>query len=610
MVDIKRITQVKNPKKFYFYSIILGIICGFIALGFSYLLSMAEYFTFEYLAGINMGKAAGEISFDSPKEELDFRPFIFFMLPILGGYISGLLVEKFDPKAGGAGTDALIHAFHNDDGKVSGKTPLVKGIATIFNLAGGGSAGKEGPVAQIGSSIGSVLSSFLGLGARARRSLFIAGMAGSLGAIFLAPLGAAIIAVEVIYREDFESDTLIPAIISSITGYFVFTSFRGFGTIFYTTQIGFYNGYELFFYFALGIVCSFFGFIFVKLYNFIRDYFEGLSIRISIKTTIGGLVVALIGYFSWESIGNGFGFLQKLLQNEELLSHSHLSQYFLKGDGSSISTPEFVQFLLMIAILKIISTSFSIGSGASGGVFGPSIFIGGFLGAAVGFAGNYWFPEIVTSPISYAIVGMGGFFSGVANAPIGPMIMVCELTGSYQLLAPLLLVTILNIILSSKFSIYRGQRLNKFHSPAHRWDMNSDFLGDLLIKDSLHELDRSLVLKETDSMDQLIKISLDKKTKETDFIVINDKNEYVGLLSLRKIQKSKLSRVKENISSMVQKPPPLHLQGTLTDVLDFLLNWDFDKAPIVDDQKKMKGYISFKDLLVSYRENVKEIKNI
>ena len=463
--ELQKSFTVKGPKKLYLYSFIVGIVSGFAALGFSYLLSLAEEFTLNHLARLNLGEDGETLG-----TQENFNPLIFFFIPVTGLFLSGLMVQFFDKRSRGAGTDAMIHAFHEEEGRVKKRTPIIKMAATICTLAGAGSAGKEGPMAQIGASLGSILARFLKVGPRAARSLFIAGAAGALGAIFQAPLGAAITAVEVLYREDFESDCLIPSIIASISGYYIFTSFSGFETVFHIKTLSFSGWQELFFYLILGFVCYPIGYIYIRVYDAIGNFFSDLNIPISMKALLGGCLVSLIGLISWESIGSGFGFLQKLMNNQDLSLNSTLQTLLPPQEGIGF----LLIYLLGIIFLKIFATSFTIGSGASGGVFGPSIFIGGVLGAIVGHLSHHFFPDIVVSPIPYIVVGMAGFFAGVANAPIGSVIMVCELTGGYQLLAPLLIVAVLSIILSSKLSIYKEQKLNKFRSPAHWWDISNE----------------------------------------------------------------------------------------------------------------------------------------
>ena len=541
------------------------------------------------------------------------------MLPIVGLFISGLLVQFFDKKAGGAGTDALIRSFHEEEGHIRVRTPFVKALATIATLAGAGSAGKEGPIAHIGSGIGSIVGKLLGCGPRAGRSLFIAGMAGALGAIFRAPLGAAIVAVEVLYREDFESDSLVPAIISSITGYFIFTSFRGFHTVFEIKDIAFRNWEELLFYFILGVTCFVFGYIFVKIYHYTHERFSGWKLPISVRALFGGLVVSLIGLLSQESIGSGFGFLQKLMKEEQLSSMSFLGSYFFSPENVK-NIHYVIVYLFIIVILKILATSFTIGSGASGGVFGPSIFIGGVLGAAVGLWANHFFPQIVVSPVPYLVVGMAGFFAGVANAPIGSVIMVCELTGSYQLLAPLLFVAVLSIIFSSRFSIYKGQKQNKFHSPAHSWDMKNDVLSEIQVKEACQRLSfkdletqgsaSRLLLKAHFPVRKIFRFS--QKYREHDFIIVGDEKNYLGMFSLGSLSRSKIKRLqhsKDAISQHINKTAsPLKLDDSLSTALSFLFSSNLSKAPVVNEKGEVVGYLGFENILSVYKKNFEKIK--
>ena len=622
MIFVKHLRKLlgkTTEKKVYFYSVFIGIVAGFSALGFSYLLAFVEDISFHQFANIDLGYAQGEFSLATKENHATYKPILFFILPIVGLFVSGLFVQFFDKKAGGAGTDALIHAFHEEEGKIKFRTPFVKAFATIATLAGAGSAGKEGPIAHIGSGIGSIFAKIIGCGPRAGRSFFIAGMAGALGAIFRAPLGAAIVAVEVLYREDFESDSLIPAIISSITGYFVFTTFRGFHTVFQTKDIMFRNWEELFFYLILGITCSLFGYIFVKTYTAVHVFFSKLKIPISIRGLLGGCVVAVIGLLSEQSIGSGFGFLQELMKEENLHSISLLGHYFFSPENIK-NIHYIIAYLFIIVFLKIIATSFTIGSGASGGVFGPSIFIGGTLGAAIGLISQYFFPKIVISPVPYLIVGMAGFFAGVANAPIGSVIMICELTGSYQLLAPLLVVAILSIIFSSRFNIYTGQKDNKFHSPAHSWDMKSDILDEIQVKQQYKKINKSSQQDHKDGSIILLDMNLptkqvfklSQKVREYDFILIDANQNYMGIFSLNNISKAKAKKIEHNqepiASYATTTESPLKLYDSLSLALNFFLSVNVTKAPVINEQNKVVGYLSSQDIFSAYKKKIKKIK--
>lgn len=603
-IDFRKLAQARSPKKIYFYSIVVGAVAGLSALGFSSLLSIAENFTFGQLAGIDLGTAAGEAH--SITQPLIFRPIIFFLLPVVGALISGLLVQYFAPEAGGAGTDAMIESFHEKEGIVHPKTPVVKTLATISILSGGGSAGKEGPISQVGSAVGSLIGQFLGLGPRARRTLFLAGMAGALGAIFRAPIGAAITSVEILYKEDFESDSLIPCILASITGYFVFTSVRGIDHVFHLPSLAFVNWHSLLFYGILGLICLVFGAFFVRLYHSLSRLILKIKLPFFVKVTFGGLVVGCIGLICAESIGSGFGFLQELMNNGAgKQSQSFLSTLLLGNEGNTLYL---VGFLLIVVLLKVLATSVTIGTGGSGGVFGPSLVIGGTLGAIVGICANHYFPEIVPSYIPFVVVGMGGFFAGVANAPIAAMIMVSELTGSYELLAPLATVSTIAIIFSHRFNIYPGQKLNKFESPAHHWDMTRDILMVIDVASCIDKIRDSAIIPENTKVKTLFLIA-DKK-QQTDFVVNDENNQYKGLFSLRLLtSKQKLGFPKSKLTVAAYTDPSvpaLRLTDNMSKALELLLHHDTNKVAVVKDDNTLAGYLTFKDILYAYHQKVKK----
>ncbi|MFP6655521.1 MAG: chloride channel protein, partial [Myxococcota bacterium] len=250
----KHLTSL-NPRTIYFYSIVIGVLSGLGALAFNELLHAATEVTMHGWARVMLPEPMGEQS-GLPMPSGPPRRWVLFLLPVAGGLISGLIVKTFAPEAEGTGTDGYIDAFHNKAGSMRRRVPWIKSLATLSTLASGGSAGKEGPIAQIGAGIGSALGRSLKMGARARRTMMVAGAAGGLGAIFRAPLGGALTAVEVLYKEDIETDALTPAIISSVTAYTVFCSVKGFDHVFAYMGESFHTPIQLLFYVVLGLVCS------------------------------------------------------------------------------------------------------------------------------------------------------------------------------------------------------------------------------------------------------------------------------------------------------------------------------------------------------------------
>jgi len=393
------------------------------------------------------------------------------------------LVYHFAPETEGHGTDAMIDAFHNHRGNIRTRVPIIKSLASIFTLATGGSAGREGPIAQIGAGIGSAVGRLLNLSDRERRILLLAGCGGGLSAIFRAPLGGALTAIEILYKEDMETEALVPTVVSSITAYIIFTNFFGNTPIFFFPEYTFSDPRELIFYVLLGLLCVPAGIFFIKIFYDVRErIFLPLKIPRFVKPALGGLVVGIIGLVFPHVYGDGWGWIQLAILGK-------LS----------------IGIMIAIAIAKMIATSFTISSGGSGGVFGPTLFIGGMIGGTVGFAAHHFFPQIVVQPEAFVVVGMASFFAGVANAPIGTLLMCSEMTRGYGLIAPLMLVSIIAILFTRKRSIYRKQVESKRDSPAHTADFTVNLFAETRVKD-FYKPEKVTPVRKTTSYGQLKKI--------------------------------------------------------------------------------------------------------
>jgi chloride channel protein, CIC family len=451
------------------YGLMVGLGCGLLAAVFFAALEQATRFTAVTLVRqLPPEPPPGDALFgDMPQPDGPPRRWLFLLMPALGGLASGLLVWRFAPEAEGTGTDEMIRAFHRARGVIRPRVPVVKALATILTLSSGGSAGKEGPVAQVGAGIGSMLAGALGLNARDRRVLLLAGTAGGLGAIFRAPLGSAITAVEVVYREDFESEALVPAVISSITAYVVFVLLIGGHQIFSVPPLAQFRPIEIPGYLLLALLSAPVGRAYVALFRVMRHrVFARIPLPRPLRPMLGGLCVGAIGLWVPQAYGAGWGWLQQSL------------------DGRIA-----VESLGLIIAAKILSTTLTVGSGGSGGVFGPTLFIGGMLGALVGYGGAAVAPSFFPTPAAYVLVGMASFFAGVASAPIGAMLMVAEMSGGYALLPPLVLVSVLSMLLARGSSIYENQVKDRFASPAHFADLTVNVLEEMRVADVYRKSD-------------------------------------------------------------------------------------------------------------------------
>ncbi len=566
-------------------SVLIGLVSGLGALLYFFLLEWGTWYFMGQLAGAPTPSPAGE-GLHMAGAAAPYRPWLVVLLPALGGLVSGLLVYTFAPEAEGHGVDAMIDAFHNLKGHIRGRVPFIKTISSLAVLSTGGSAGREGPIAQIGAGFGSWVSRVLKLGARERRIFMLAGCAAGLGAIFRAPLGAAITSVEVLYSEDFESEAIIPCVISSVTAYSIFTFFFGFDPIFATPRLIVKDPRELVAYAMLGLICAMVGRIYVPCFFATRAWFRRLSLPRIVRPALGGLGVGLIGLVSPQALGPGFGYLQEAM-------NGNLG----------------ILVMVVAAGAKILATSLTIGSGGSGGVFGPTLFIGGMLGGVVGHWGHQLMPELIGQPGGYVLVGMAAFFAGSAKAPLGALLMVAEMTWSYGLLPPLMLVSVMAILISRHRSIYEKQLVNKFSSPAHASDMTVNVLDGLSVSQAFKPRPEFTVLKADTRFADLQRIVAD--TRQTVFPVVDAPGNLVGLVSVRDIR---VVLCEESVRDLLvcgelcTTPRSVRPEQDLYSALLTFLETGLGQIPVVETRKDggqgILGMLDHEDVIAAYRDEV------
>ena len=580
--------------RLYLYSVLVGLIAGLAAALFTWGLELVHFVLVEKLAGFAPLRPAGAVTFDFSFLGIPLyveRIWILVLLPAFGALVSGLLTHRYAPEAEGPGADAMIDAFHNHRGLIRPVVAPVKALATIATLASGGSAGKEGPIAQIGASLGSWLATRLRLSTAQRRILLLAGTAGGLGAVFRAPLGGAITSVEVLYREDFESDALIPCVISSFTAYAIYMGLFGFAHIFAIPPLDFTDVRELVFYFILAVVCALMGIFYVRILQFFRQRFFGrLRLPHYLLPALGGLLVGLMALVDLRILGGGFGVIQ-----------------------AGISGQLGLRVLLVLALLKAVSSCCTTASGGSGGLFGPSLFIGGMLGGAVGLVGQHYFPDIVQQPAAYVVVGMAGFFGAVANTPLAALIIVSEMSGSYELLPPLMLVSAFALIFARRFSLYQNQVQNKFHSPAHLKDFTIDVLQNLNVGEVFPRLQNTSAAVVGNEMPYFSLNALSRKLGHLHFVVLDGEGYLRGMIRLDDLDLPEEEFLKNLIlieDVIGEGYEPIYEGDDLHQAMEKLLNSGFDKLPVLrraEEKDEYMGYMMYQDLLRIYDEEIKKL---
>ncbi len=349
-------------KKWVVLGAVIGVIAGLGAVVFYEALVLSTRFFLGFLVGYHVPSPIGEKGFVG-----DTSAARLWLLPIVtgvGALLGALLVFKIAPEAEGHGTDAAIHAVHHNPRGIRARAVVVKIVASALTIGSGGSGGREGPAAQISAGFGSLLSRMLDLEPADSRVAVATGIGSGIGAIFGAPLGGAVLASEILYRDDYDSTALLPCFIASVVSYAIFGVFVGWLPLF-----GYVGGYEfsdpvqLLWFALIGLLGGLLGLLYAKSFYGLAALFLRLPLPRWLGPTIGGVAVGLIGLVIPQVLGTGYGWVQKGLGLELL------------------TLPLWIVIILPLA--KILATGLSIGSGGSGGIFGPGMFIGAFLGAAV-----------------------------------------------------------------------------------------------------------------------------------------------------------------------------------------------------------------------------------
>jgi CIC family chloride channel protein len=546
----------------------------------------------DVLAGYRPPSPAGEHHLLAPTAT-PFNRWALLLLPAAGGIVSGWLVYTFAPEAEGHGTDAAINAYHRAGGFIRGRVPIIKTIASSITLTTGGSGGREGPIAQIGAGFGSFLATRLKLSDRERRIMMAAGIGAGVGSIFRAPLAGALFAAEVLYRDpEFESEVIIPAGISSVVAYCMFCLVFGWGSLFESPPFKFQNPLELGPYLVLALVLVAVGAFYVKFFYGTIAVFRRIEwIPNRIKPAVGGLLTGVVGFFFPWTLAFGYGYAQLAILNQ-------------------LSIP----FLLSLAFGKVLTTSFSIGSGGSGGVFGPSVVIGGAMGGVVGQAFHLIMPGVVTEPGAFVVVGMAGFFAGVSNTPISTIIFVSEMTNSYHLLLPSLLVCSVAYLSSQRWTIFHRQVKNKLVSPAHAGDFFVDILQAIQVKDLMDRVRKVRLIPEDMTFSEFKRYF--SETKQHYFPIMDRHERLVAIFSINDIRGvlfedgiEDLVRMKDiGKSEMIVTSPG----DDLNSVLHKFTMKNIDALPVVrdDDHGILIGMLRRREVIAYYNQKIEEMKRL
>ena len=563
-------------------SLLVGLGAGVGALVFRWLIDQVHRFSFE-----GLGNALPFLG-----------DYVLVLAPALGGLIVGPLIYFFAREAKGHGVPEVMEAVALRGGRIRPIVVVIKSLASSITIGSGGSVGREGPIVQIGSALGSTLGQLLHMSDERIRSLVACGAAGGIAATFNAPIAGVLFAMEVILGE-FTTRYFAMVVVSSVTASVVGRIAFGNIPAFVVPSYELVSPWALVFYTLMGLLAAFVAVAFTRILYLLEDLFDAWKrFPEYFKTPLGGALLGVAGLLffrtnlaqGWGVPGNPVAFYGVGYETME---------WALLGQGT-------VPLLLALTGIKILSTSLTIGSGGSGGVFAPSLFIGSMFGGAFGHVVHGWFPTITSTPGAFALVGMAAVFAGAARAPITSIIILFEMTDDYRLILPLMLATVISTILAehlSKESIYtlklsrRGIRLER--------GRDIDVMQGVLVGEAMTtKVDTVSADMDLQELDLLF-----AETHHHGFPVVDEGGILLGVVTLQD-----LGRAKEQGALDDRKVRDIATRSVLTAfpdepmwmALKRLGTRDVGRLPVVDRQQpgRLLGLIRRSDIVRAYRVGI------
>ena len=592
----------------------VGVLCGIAGFVFNLGVNALSMLLLGTIIGVEPHLTGPLIELPS---SANFRPWLILPVLAVGGMLSGWLASRFSVDAAGGGIGVAVNAFHNRRGVISLRTTITKMVASIVTIGSGGSTGREGPIALVGAGFGSWFASRLGLTVRDRRVLLAAGIAGGTAAVFHVPLAAAILAAEVFYRTpELESEVLIPSFIASIVGFTVCGLAEGAwnasmgvaspltASLFIPPpNIGFevsqwrqLGGYLLVAV-ALVIGARLFIAMFAVIQQRMESWFSQRWLRAGVGAFIsGGLIVGLLKGFALlgtpndaalSIMGPGYNIVQTTLD----MATAHWT---------------WAVVLAVFALGKILATSLIAGSGCSGGLFGPSIVVGGCIGGAVGIAlqGTPIGPPIPAC----ALIGMAGMLGASHRTPVAALLMVSEISGTYALLIPAMWVVGPTFLMLGDRSLIPNQARSPADSPAHQ----GQFFKDLFAGSTVNELlDRSapvLTLAPGSTLDDC-RAAL-AETRQTVFPVV-EQGVLTGIVTIDDLRgfvyqrdTDALVRVADLASGVAAA---LHPEDSLGRALRRFNQHHLDDLPVTEINGTFIGLLNRESLFEHYQRSAEQL---
>ncbi|MFZ1981923.1 MAG: chloride channel protein, partial [Smithella sp.] len=573
-MDHKKIQKIFNEYKtnenvvMIFMAMIVGILGGFGAVAFRWLISFFQLLFFRFSGGNFLQYA------------LSLPWYARLIPPVIGGMIVGPLVYFFAREAKGHGVPEVMEAVALKEGVIRKRIVLIKTFASAICIASGGSVGREGPIVHIGSAIGSAFGQILAVSVDRMRTLVACGAAAGIAATFNAPIAGVMFAMEIILN-DFGVMIFSPIVVSSVTATIISRACLGNYPAFSVPGYTMVSISEVPLYMLLGIVAGLAGVLFtVTLYK-MEDLFENLKIPAYTKTAVGGLMIGMIGIFLPHIFGVGY-------------------------DAINLALADKLPWIILLALIfmKIAATSLTIGSGGSGGIFAPSLFIGAMTGGAFGYFAHILFPSLTATSGAYSLVGMGAVVAATTHGPITAILILFEMSGNYRIILPLMLSCIISSVFAShlkKESIYTLKLIRRgvnIHEGREVNIMKSLNVGKSMTR-TVETVPEDMSIKE------LIRYTMG--SKHSSFPVVDKNGLLTGILTFQDIKEIIYEECLEGIivkDLAITKVITVTDQDNLDTALKKIGFKNIEQLPVVDKNNpgKIIGILSRRDIFAAYNK--------
>lgn len=500
------------------------------------------------------------------------------LVPVLGGLVYGPLVSRFAPEARGHGVPEVMYAVNRLGGRMRPQVPVVKSLASALCIGSGGSVGREGPIVQIGSALGSVLGQYVRVSETQLRLLVACGAAGGISATFNAPIAGVFFALELILR-DFETRSFGLVVLSSITADAIGRAAFGSHPFLSLPSFNFTSPVELVLYAGLGVLATAVGLSFVRVLYSGEDLADRLwSARPDwLRPAVGGVLLGLLLLAVPQMYGVGYPVLQ-------LAVAGHYAALVLIG----------------LLAAKILATSLTMWIGGSGGVFAPSLFMGAMLGSAYGALAHHLIPHLAAAAGAYGLVGMGAVFASAARAPITAVLIIFELTGDYRIILPLMFAVVVATALSNAltrdtiYTLKLRRRGIDVDGPR-----TSSLMGQITVAEAMGNVPRRLAPQEP-----LRSVITRFASERSDALPVIDSNgNLLGVVAAVDVEQA-IGREPDDLpaSKLARAAPELRVGETLEDAVRALAGSDDEGLPVLAPKgREVVGWLTHRRLLRTYR---------